>query len=488
MDWSQSLRIVAPEEFLSLTGIVLLLASAWSRGNADARWVNRLAVLALAIAALMVAPVLSSGVKGASAQAFGGLFVGDAFAAFAKLLIYVAAGASLLVSPAFFEKFRASRPEYPVLVLFAVSGMGIMVSAGNLMSLYIGLELNSLAAYVLAAFLKNDDRSAEAGLKYFVLGALASGIMLFGMSLVYGFTGTTSFAGINAAMQGQLGMGALFGLTFVLTGLAFKISAVPFHMWTPDVYEGAPTPVTAFFASAPKVAALALTMRVALEAFGSQTAAWQQIVIAAALASIVVGALGAIGQQNIKRLLAYSSINNVGFILIGLAAATPQGASAMLVYLAIYVAMTVGGFVAVLMLKDKDGNQVEAIADIAGLSRERKVLAACLAMVMFSLAGIPPLFGFWGKFVVFQAAVQAGMIWVSAVGIAASVIGAFYYLKVVKVMYFDEPAGKALGKSDWVHQAILAACALFISPAGYLLTKCLGAMASTASAALFLAH
>ena len=488
MDWSQSLRIVAPEEFLSLTGIVLLLASAWSRGNADARWVNRLAVLALAIAALMIAPVLSSGVKGASAQAFGGLFVGDAFAAFAKLLIYVAAGASLLVSPAFFEKFRASRPEYPVLVLFAVSGMGIMVSAGNLMSLYIGLELNSLAAYVLAAFLKNDDRSAEAGLKYFVLGALASGIMLFGMSLVYGFTGTTSFVGINAAMQGQLGMGALFGLTFVLTGLAFKISAVPFHMWTPDVYEGAPTPVTAFFASAPKVAALALTTRVALEAFGSQTAAWQQIVIAAALASIVVGALGAIGQQNIKRLLAYSSINNVGFILIGLAAATPQGASAMLVYLAIYVAMTVGGFVAVLMLKDKDGNQVEAIADIAGLSRERKVLAACLAMVMFSLAGIPPLFGFWGKFVVFQAAVQAGMIWVSAVGIAASVIGAFYYLKVVKVMYFDEPAGKALGKSDWVHQAILAACALFISPAGYLLTKCLGAMASTASAALFLAH
>jgi len=265
MDWSQSLRIVAPEEFLSLTGIVLLLASAWSRGNADARWVNRLAVLALAIAALMVAPVLSSGVKGASAQAFGGLFVGDAFAAFAKLLIYVAAGASLLVSPAFFEKFRASRPEYPVLVLFAVSGMGIMVSAGNLMSLYIGLELNSLAAYVLAAFLKNDDRSAEAGLKYFVLGALASGIMLFGMSLVYGFTGTTSFAGINAAMQGQLGMGALFGLTFVLTGLAFKISAVPFHMWTPDVYEGAPTPVTAFFASAPKVAALALTMRVRLQ-------------------------------------------------------------------------------------------------------------------------------------------------------------------------------------------------------------------------------
>lgn len=485
MDWSQSLRIVAPEEFLSLVGIVLLLASAWGRNAADARWVNRLAVLALAIAALMVAPTLCAGTKGAAATAFGGLYVGDAFAAFAKLLIYAASAATLLVAPAYFERYKAMRPEYPVLVLFAVTGMAMMVSAANLMTLYIGLELNSLAAYVLAAFLKNDERSAEAGLKYFVLGALASGIMLFGMSLVYGFTGTTSFDGINAALQGQMGLGALFGLTFVLTGLAFKISAVPFHMWTPDVYEGAPTPVTAFFASAPKVAALALTMRVSLVAFGSQQAAWQQIVTAAALLSIVVGALGAIGQQNIKRLLAYSSINNVGFLLIGLAAATPQGASAMLVYLAIYVAMTLGGFVAVLMLKDKDGNQIEALADIAGLSRHRKVLAACFAMVMFSLAGIPPLFGFWGKFVVFQAAVQAGMIPLAAIGIAASVIGAFYYLKVVKVMYFDEPANKAVGKSDWVHQAILAACALFISPAGYLLTKCLGAMANSAVAALF---
>ena len=256
-------------------------------------------------------------------------------------------------------------------------------------------------------------------------------------------------------------------------------------MWTPDVYEGAPTPVTTFFASAPKVAALALTMRVSLEAFGSQVHAWQQIVIFAALASIVIGALGAIGQKNIKRLLAYSSINNVGFILIGLAAATPQGASAMLVYLAIYVAMTIGGFVAVLMLKDANGEPVEAIADLAGLSRERKVLSLCLAMIMFSLAGIPPLFGFWGKFVVFQAAVQADLVVLAAIGIAASVIGAFYYIKIVKIIYFDEPAGKALGRSDWVHQAILALSALAISPLGYLATKCLGAWADAAAAALF---
>ncbi len=485
MDWSQSLRLVAPEELLSVTGLVLLLGAAWSKGKRDARAITWLSVLALAIAAIMVAPTLWGGKSGPETVAFFGQFTADAFSAFAKLLIYAAAGASLLVAPTFFEKVKAMRPEYPVLVLLATVGMSLMVSATNLLTLYVGLELNSLAAYVLAAFLKNDDRSAEAGLKYFVLGALASGILLFGMSLVYGFTGTTSFDGISAAMQGEMSTGALFGLTFVLAGLAFKISAVPFHMWTPDVYEGAPTPVTMFFASAPKVAALALTMRVTLGAFGSQQAAWQQIVIFASLASIVVGALGAIGQTNIKRLMAYSSINNVGFMLIGLAAGTAAGAAGMLVYLTIYVAMTVGGFVAVLMLKDNQGNQIEAIADVAGLSRERKVLAACLAMVMFSLAGIPPLFGFWGKFVVFQAAVQAGLLPLAVIGIAASVIGAFYYLKVVKVMYFDEPVGKALGKSDWVHQALLAVCALFISPLGYLLTKCLGELAKLAAASLF---
>ena len=485
MDWAQSLRIVAPEELLSSVGIILLVISAWGQGRKDARGITWVAVLALFIAAVMTAPALFNGVSGPAALAFGDLFSGDAFAAFAKLLIYISAGAALLIAPAFFERYGAYRSEYPVLVLFAVLGMGIMVSATNLLTLYVGLELNSLSAYVLAAFLKPDERSAEAGLKYFVLGALASGILLFGMSLTYGFTGTINFAAISSALQGGVTTGALFGITFVLAGLAFKISAVPFHMWTPDVYEGAPTPVTTLFASAPKVAALALTMRVALEAFGSQVEMWRPIVIVAALASVLVGALGAIGQSNIKRLLAYSSINNVGFILVGLAAGTLQGAAAMLVYLTIYVPMTIGGFVAVLMLKDKDGRHLEGISDLAGLSRHRPMLALGLGSIMFSMAGIPFLFGFWGKFVVFQAAVGAGLVWVAAVAAVGSVIGAYYYLKIVKVMYFDEPAGTVQGKSDIVHEWLLAACAVFVSPLGYLATKALAAFTLTAAMVLF---
>jgi NADH-quinone oxidoreductase subunit N len=484
MDWSHSLRLVAPEELLSVVGLILLLVGAWA-GDKASRAISIAAVAALAACAALVAPIVCAGASGPDTIAFYGQYRADAFSAFAKLLIYAGAAAALIVAPAFFDRVKAMRAEYPLLILFAVLGMGLMVSAGDLLTLYIGLELNSLAAYVLAAFLRTDERSAEAGLKYFVLGALASGILLFGVSLIYGFTGTTSFAGIQAALDGPLSHGAMFGLVFVLAGLAFKIAAVPFHMWTPDVYEGAPTPVTAFFAASPNIAAMALLMRVALDAFGNQVAAWQPIVIFAALASIVIGALGAIGQKNIKRLLAYSAINNVGFILVGLAAATPQGASGMLVYLAIYVAMSVGSFVAVLMLKNAEGEQVEDIAQLAGLSRTRPLLAAALAMIMFSLAGIPPLFGFWGKFVVFQAAVQANLLPLAAIGIAGSVIGAFYYLKIVKVMYFDEPAGTITGKSEWSHGALLTASALFLSPFGYLLTKWLGGLADGAAAALF---
>jgi NADH-quinone oxidoreductase subunit N len=484
MDLSHSLRLVAPETLLSIAGLLLLLVAAWA-GDKASRAISILSVAALVAAAFLVAPALCGGAMGTEAEAFLGQYRADAFAGFAKLLIYSAAGAGLIVAPAFLDRFRAMRAEYPILILFSALGGGLMVSATDLLTLYIGLELTSLASYVLAAFLRTDERSAEAGLKYFVLGALASGILLFGMSLTYGFTATTSFAGIRAALDGGLATGALFGIVFVLAGLAFKIAAVPFHMWTPDVYEGAPTPVTMFFATAPKVAALALTMRVTLEAFGTQADAWRQIVIFAALASIVVGALGAIGQANIKRLMAYSSINNVGFILIGLACATVAGASAMLVYLAIYVAMTICGFVAVLMLKDAEGRPVEAIADLAGLSRKRPMLAAALAMVMFSLAGIPPLFGFWGKFVVFQAAVAADLVALAAIGIAASVIGAFYYLKVVKVMYFDEPSEVTFGPSDLAHRMLLLLTALFISPLGYLLTRCLNELAGKAAAALF---
>jgi len=485
MELTASLALIAPEILLSVSGLVLLLVAGWA-GDKAASWISIAACFVLAACFALVAPSVCLGASGPDTVAFGGQFLADGFAGFAKLLIFAAAGASLVVAPAFLGRLNAMRAEYPVLVLFATLGMSVMVSANDFLTLYIGLELNSLAAYVLAAFVKEDRRSAEAGLKYFVLGALASGILLFGMSLVYGFTGSTGFAAVSAAMSDELSMGELFGVIFVLAGLAFKISAVPFHMWTPDVYEGAPTPVTAFFASAPKVAAVALTMRVALGAFASQAEAWQQIIVFAALASIVVGALGAIGQVNIKRLLAYSSINNVGFILIGLAAVTAQGASAMLVYLAIYVAMTVGGFVAVLMLKDEDGAPVESLSDLAGLSRSRPLLALCLAAIMFSLAGIPPLFGFWGKFVVFQAAVDAGLVALAAIGIAASVIGAFYYIKVVKLMYFDEPAETVKGGSDWAHWALLLIASLFISPLGYLLTKWLGDVADKAAAGLFL--
>ncbi|KHK91596.1 NADH-quinone oxidoreductase subunit NuoN [Novosphingobium malaysiense] len=484
MDWSQSLRLIAPEETLSIAGLVLLLVAAWG-GDKASRLISILAVAALVAASALVAPALCGGAMGPDTSAFFGQFYADAFASYAKILIYISAAATLVIAPAFFERYNAMRAEFPVLVIFAALGMGIMVSAGDLITLYIGLEMNSLAAYVLAAFLRNDGRSDEAGLKYFVLGALASGILLFGMSLTYGFTGTTSFSGINAALAGGLSNGALFGIVFMLAGLAFKISAVPFHMWTPDVYEGAPTPVTTFFATAPKVAALGLTMRVMLDAFGEQAAAWQQIVLFVSLASIVVGALGAIGQSNIKRLMAYSSINNVGFILVGLAVATPEGASAMLFYLAIYVAMSLGGFVAILMLKDENGNYVEEIAKLAGLSRTRPALALGIAMVMFSLAGIPPLFGFWGKFLVFKAAVDGGMIALAALGFAASVIGAFYYLKVVKIIYFDEPADVVKGESDIWHKLILLVSCVVISPLGFLLTKWLGSLTDAAALALF---
>ncbi len=363
--------------------------------------------------------------------------------------------------------------------------MGIMVSATDLLTLYIGLELNSLAAYVLASFARTDGRSAEAGLKYFVLGALASGILLYGMSLLYGLTGTTSFAGIGTALDGEISLGLIFGIVFVLSGLAFKISAAPFHMWTPDVYEGAPTPVSAFFASAPKVAATALMIRVVIEAFGSQVMVWQQIVTVVALMSIIIGAVGAIGQQNLKRLLAYSSINNIGFILIGLAAGTEQGVAGMFVYLAIYVAMTLGSFICVMQLKGSDGALKEGLSDVAGLSKTRPALAAAFAIFMFSLAGIPPLFGFWGKLVVFNAAVAAGLLPLAVIGIAASVVGAFYYLKIVKLMYFDEPDGLIVDAGAPELKWTGAALAVAVSPLGYLAIPLLGGVAAQAAKALF---
>jgi len=479
MPVSQSLALTLPELILSVGSLALLMVAAFA-GDRATRTISWLAV------ALFVAASLALlGPAGHGGEAFDGLYRADSFAAFSKLLIYIAAAVTMIVAPRFFERNGNLRAEYPVLILLAAVGMGMMVSAADLLTLYVGLELQSLAAYVLASFMRRDTRSAEAGLKYFVLGALASGILLYGISLLYGFTGTTSFDGIAAAFSDEIGMGQLFGLVFVLAGLAFKISAVPFHMWTPDVYEGAPTPVTAFFASAPKVAAMALLTRLAVEGMGGATDAWRQIVIFSALASTILGGVAAIGQTNIKRLLAYSSINNVGFVLFGLAAGTREGVAAVLTYLAVYVAMTVGSFLCVLQMRDADGEPVEAIASLSGLSRTNPALAAAFAIFMFSLAGIPPLFGFWPKFLVFDALVAVGMWPLAMIGIATSVIGAYYYLKIVKTMYFDEPADGYAPMESKVEGGLIAISALFVSPLGYLAIPALGAASMAAARALF---
>ena len=485
MELAHSLSLIGPELTLTGAGLILLLACAWG-GDRYARPIAIAAAAALFGAGFQLVPILHDGLMGVDQSGFGDLFRADAFAAFAKALIYLAAIGCLMIAPGFFGHLRAMRAEYSVLVLFATVGMSIMVSAADFLTLYVGLELNSLAAYVLAAILRDNDKSAEAGLKYFVLGGLASGILLYGISLLYGFTGSTSYTVAAVALAGEVSTGQLFGIVFVLTGLAFKIAAVPFHMWTPDVYEGAPTPVTTFFATAPKVAAVALTARVAMEVFGQQADAWRQIVMFMALASIIVGALGAIGQSNLKRLLAYSSINNIGFILLGLAAATVAGVSAMLVYLFIYVAMSLGSFVALLMLRGSQGEYYETFDDIRGLSVTRPLIAWCLLLLMFSLAGIPPLLGFYSKFVVFQAVVDAGLVAFGAIAIAASAIGAFYYIKFVKVMFFDEPAGVVTGESQTSNWVLLILTTLIISPLGFLLTPSLSDLADKAASVLFL--
>ncbi|HEX8216345.1 MAG TPA: NADH-quinone oxidoreductase subunit NuoN, partial [Allosphingosinicella sp.] len=464
---------------LTAASLVLLLMSAWM-GDRSGRLIAWLAVASLAGACFLV-----PGVRDAGGTAFGGLFIADRFAAFAKILVYGGAAVSILAAQSWFGRDRDFRAEYPVMIIFSSIGMGMMVSAGDLLTLYVGLELQSLAAYVLASFQRNDARSAEAGLKYFILGALASGLLLYGITLLYGFTGTTLFGGVAAGLADGISTGELFGIVFVLAGIAFKVSAVPFHMWTPDVYEGAPTPVTAFFASAPKVAAMALLVRVAIEGMGPATDEWRQIVIFSALASTILGGVAAIGQRNVKRLLAYSSINNVGFALIGLAAGTREGAASVLFYMAVYLVMTLGTFLVVLRMRDGEGKAVEGIDSLSGLSRSRPGLALAMAMFMFSLAGIPPLMGFWPKFYVFQAAVQADLVWLAAVGIATSVIGAYYYIKIVKIMYFDEAAPAYERTREPVGTALIAAAAIFVSPLGYLAIPAIETLSMNAAGSLF---
>lgn len=473
-----SIFFTLPEIILSLSSLLLLLFAAWG-GDRQTSAISIISVATLVGAAIASVHPATQGVG------FDGLYRADAFSGFAKLLIYGGAAVSIIIAPRFFAREAALRAEYPILILLSSIGMGMMVSAGDMLTLYVGLELQSLAAYVLASFMRRDQRSAEAGLKYFVLGALASGILLYGISLLYGFTGTTLFHGIAHAASDGLSTGELFGLVFVLSGIAFKVSAVPFHMWTPDVYEGAPTPVTAFFASAPKVAAMGLLVRVTIEALGPASASWQQIVIFVALASTVLGGVAAIGQSNIKRLLAYSSINNVGFALFGLVAGNAEGVAATMTYMAVYIVMTLGSFLCVLQMRDAAGEPVETIASLSGLSRTRPALAAAFAIFMFSLAGIPPLFGFWPKFLVFDALVGIGMWPLAMIGIATSVIGAYYYLKIVKTMYFDEPAPAYAPMESRVEGGLIALSALAVSPLGYLAIPFLGAASLAAAKALF---
>jgi NADH-quinone oxidoreductase subunit N len=478
-----SILTAGPELVLTIGSLLTLMLGTFLGQDKALKPLTYVAVLILGIAgwAVLKAPT-------ETVIAFDGLYIADAFSAFLKVLILAAAAASMLLALPYLGESRTGRFEYPVLLMLATLGMTMMVSANDLLSLYVGLELQSLAAYVLAAFHRGEAKSSEAGLKYFVLGALASGILLYGITLVYGFAGATGFDAIHEVLagQGERSLGVLIGLVFILSGLAFKISAVPFHMWTPDVYEGAPTPVAAFFSAAPKAAAMGLLVRVLVSGFGPMTLDWQQIVVFLSVASMILGAVAAIGQTNIKRLLAYSSIANIGFALVGLSAASPQGIEALLFYVAVYLAMTLGTFLVVLQLRRADGEAVELLSDLSGLSKARPALAAALAIFMFSLAGIPPLLGFWPKFAVFQAAIAAGMVPLALLGFVTSVVAAYYYLRVVKVMYFDEPGVAVISDGGRTNGAMIAGAALFCSPLGMLVMTPIVAAAGRASAALFL--
>ena len=428
------LQPVVPEMVLAVGAMVLLMIGAY-RGAGTTRLVTLLAVCIL-----IVTGVLELMLSAGKLTTFGGSFIVDDFARFLKIVALIGSVATLALSTEFLSEPSSRMFEYAILVLLSTLGMMVLISAGDLIALYLGLELMSLALYVVAASNRDNAKSTEAGLKYFVLGALSSGMLLYGASLIYGFTGTVSFAGIAATAKGG-SIGLVFGLVFLLAGLCFKVSAVPFHMWTPDVYEGAPTPVTAFFASAPKVAAMAVFTRATLTAFPGIVVQWQQIVVFVSIASMALGSFAAIGQRNIKRLMAYSSIGHMGFALVGLAAGTVEGAQGVLVYLAIYVAMTLGSFAIILAMK-RNGQAVENISDFSGLSRTNPLLAFIFAMLLFSLTGVPPLAGFFGKWYVFTAAIHAHLFTLAVIGVVTSVVGAYYYLSIVKVMYFDEPLAK----------------------------------------------
>jgi NADH-quinone oxidoreductase subunit N len=425
-----------PEVFLASAAMLMLMVGVYRRKD------NLRPIAWLAIAGLAVALVLVSLLAAGRSTTFEGLFVVDYFAMFMKVLVLMGSALSILMSLGYAEREAMDRFEFPILMLFATVGMMMMISANDLIALYLGLELQSLSLYVLAAFRRDTTRSTEAGLKYFVLGALSSGMLLYGASIIYGFAGTTSFDALAAHFaenaQDGASVGFVIGLVFMLAGLAFKISAVPFHMWTPDVYEGAPTPVTAFFSVAPKIAAVALLLRVVVGPFGELVAQWQQIVVTISIASMLLGAFAAIYQTNIKRLMAYSSIGHIGYALVGLAAGSEVGVRGVLIYMAIYLFMNIGTFTCILCMR-QNGRMVEEISDLSGLSKTHPMMALALAIFMFSMAGIPPTAGFLGKFYVFMAAIDAGLVTLAVIGVLSSVVGSFYYLRIIKIAYFDEP-------------------------------------------------
>jgi NADH-quinone oxidoreductase subunit N len=443
-----------PEIFLIVAAMGLLLVGVWhvepgSGGQApSARRISQFGLLALAVAVVLV---LIVGAR-APMVTFGGMFVVNEFVVFFKILVLIAAAVSLFIAQDYLELHNTSRFEFTVLMIFASVGMLMMISANDFLALYIGLELQSLCLYVLAAFQRDDVKSSEAGLKYFLLSALASGLLLYGISLVYGFAGTINFDALAVAFQQYTDtvppIGLITGIVFILSGLAFKISAVPFHMWTPDVYDGAPTPATAFFSVGPKLAAIALLLRVMMDPFADLVGQWQQIIILISVGSMVLGALGAIGQTNIKRLMAYSSIGNVGYALIGLAAGTRAGISSVMIYMAIYLVTNLGVFTCILSMRRRD-KMVIGVGDLAGLSKTHPAMALAMAIFMFSLAGIPPLAGFFAKIYVFFAAMDAGLWALAIIGVLSSVVAAYYYLRIIKIMYFDEvtqPLDRYIGR------------------------------------------
>lgn len=431
----ETLSFALPELALAIGAMVLLIVGVFL-GDKSAREIAYACVALLLLALLLSVVGPSSG----TASLFDGAFQIDAFATFAKVIIFAAAAIAILMSQNFDHGEEGGRFEYSVLIVLAAFGMSLMVSASDLISLYMGVETQSLALYILASYNRNSRRSTEAGLKYFVLGALSSGLLLYGASLIYGFSGSTSFEDIaRVAASEDNNVGLIIGLVFLISGLAFKVSAAPFHMWTPDVYEGAPTPVTAFFAAAPKLAGMALFVRALVVAFPNVLEDWQPVLAIIAVASMAVGAFSAIAQTNIKRLMAYSSIGHMGYALVGLAAGTRDGVTAVLIYMAIYVAMTIGAFACILMMRRR-GGMTESIEDLSGLTKTNMPLAVILTILLFSLAGVPPLAGFFGKWYVFLAAVDAGLIWLAVLGVLASAVSAFYYLRIVWFMWFDEPA------------------------------------------------